>query len=80
MYTHKYGIVLNSLFILLTRRKAMEALYIGQRIPRLAFRDTEILLSNLFFYPTACKNMFIKNKSNYKTRNKPFLFKNVVIL
>ena len=28
--------------------------------------------------PTAFENMFIKNESNYKTRNKSILFKNVV--
>ena len=37
----KLYFVLYSLFILLTRRKATEALYIGKRLPRPAFGDTE---------------------------------------
>ena len=40
---------LYSLFILLTRRKATEALYIGKQLPWPAFEDTEILLSDYLF-------------------------------
>ena len=34
-----------SIFILLTRRKATEALYMGKQLPRPAFGDAKILLS-----------------------------------
>ena len=43
-------IVLYPLFILLSRRKAAEALYVGQQLPRLALGNTEILLSDLNFF------------------------------